>query len=334
MTPVKTTFRGFGSLISTVPDILMPKIVTLTPNPALDIAAHIDALVPAHKLRCGAVRRDPGGGGINVARVVHRLGGEAVAVYAAGGGSGDELAALLDGEGLRHRPARVGGHTRESFNLTDDRTAQQYRFILPGDPISEAECNGLIRLATTALAPNDYLVGSGSLPPGAPQDFYARAIAAAKPRGALTAIDSQGEPLAAALAEGVYLAKASAREWSAHLDAAPEGVPGWHDVLRPLVASSRARMAIVTLGADGAVLVAADAAWHASVPRVESITTVGAGDSFLGALLVKLIDGAIPDDALRYAAAAGTASLLVTGTGLCAPAEVERLSAQVTVRAI
>src|ERR1700690_1325792 len=111
----------------------MAKVVTLTPNPALDIATHVEQLVPSHKLRCGPVRRDPGGGGINVARVVHRLGGRAIAVYASGGGSGDELRTLLRAEGLDERAVPVAGHTRESFNITEDQSTRQYRFVLPGD---------------------------------------------------------------------------------------------------------------------------------------------------------------------------------------------------------
>ncbi len=312
----------------------MLKVVTLTPNPAVDIATHVDAISPDHKLRCGPVRRDPGGGGINVARVVHRLGGEAVAIYAAGGGSGNELSDLLDREGLRHRPVRVAAHTRESFNVTEDRSGQQFRFVLPGEALSDRECSRLIAAVLSSLAPGDFLVASGSLPPGAPQDFYARAFSAAKPNGAWTAIDSQGAPLAAALAQGVHLAKGSAREWTAYLGAAPPSLAGWRDALHGLVADGMAQNVIVTLGGDGAVLLNARGAWHASVPRVETTTTVGAGDSFLGALLIRLLEGVGEEAALRYAAAAGTASLLVKGTELCAAADVGRLEAQTEVRAL
>ena len=162
----------------------MAKVVTFTPNPALDIATAVDEIVPTHKLRCGPVRRDPGGGGINVARVVHRLGGEAIAVYACGGGAGNELCDLLDREGLRHRPVRIAAHTRESFNVTEESSARQFRFVLPGEPLSEGECNACIAAALSLLAAGDFFVASGSLPPGVADDFYARAVRAGERRGA------------------------------------------------------------------------------------------------------------------------------------------------------
>ncbi|MEI9991392.1 MAG: hexose kinase [Rhizomicrobium sp.] len=312
----------------------MAKVVTFTPNPAVDIATGVEELIPAHKLRCGPVRRDPGGGGINVARVVHRLGGDAVAVYAAGGGAGDELAALLDREAIRHRPVRVAAHTRESFNVTEERSARQFRFVLPGEPLSEGECNACIGAALGLLAARDYFVASGSLPPGVPDDFYARAIRAAKAAGARTVIDTQGPPLGQVLGEGVGILKGSARELSAYLGAMPADLRGWQAALAGLIHSKKVSTVIVTLGEGGALLVSAKVSWHAAVPRVDSSTTVGAGDSFLGGLLVKLAAGAPDDIALGYAAAAGTAALLTSGTGLCAPADVERLCARVELTAL
>ena len=312
----------------------MAKVVTFTPNPAVDIATAVEELVPAHKLRCGPVRRDPGGGGINVARVVHRLGGEAIAVYASGGGSGSELQDLLDREGVRHRPVRVAAHTRESFNITEERSARQFRFVLPGEKLSEAECNACIAAAVGLLTGGDYFVASGSLPPGIGDDYYARALRAAKGAGAVTCLDTQGKPLALALAEGVDILKASARELGGHLGFMPPDLSGWRAALMDMTRAHAVRTAVVTLGEGGALLVGASGAWHAAVPRIEGSTTVGAGDSFLGALLFKLAAGAREDAALRYAAAAGTAALLTSGTGLCDPADLERLSARVELAAL
>lgn len=309
----------------------MAKIVTLTANPALDIAMHVEQLVPSHKMRCSAVRRDPGGGGINVARVVHRLGGKALAVYAAGGSAGDQIANLLDGEGLQHRPVRVKGQTRESFNVTDDKTGEQYRFILAGDALDQGEWNACVSASLTAVAPGDYFVCSGSLPPGVPTDFYAGAISSAKAKGARTVVDSQGESLRAVLESGVDVVKASARELGAYLGRTLSDAQSWRDAMRAILQSGKAEMIAVTLGERGALLVTPSDAWQVTVPQVPASTTVGAGDSFLGGMLVKLIAGCPGDVALRYAAAAGTAALLTSGTGLCNPADVERLNAEVVV---
>lgn len=307
----------------------MPKIVTLTLNPALDIAPHVERLMPAHKMRCHDVRRDPGGGGINVARAVHRLGGETLAVYAAGGSSGDEIQNLLAREGLRQRPVRVAAPTRESFNIFEDSTGQQYRFVLPGEPLSRAEGERCIAEALAVAAPGDYLVASGSLPPGLPAGFYAEAFGAAK--GVRTVIDAQGEALRLVLDHGVGIVKASAREMGEYLGTAPQDVRDWRDALAALVRSGKAGVAVVTLGEQGSVLAGEGRAWRAEVPPVKSSTTVGAGDSFLGGLLVKLSEGAALDAALRFAAAAGTAALLTTGTGLCQRADVDRLLSAVTI---
>jgi 6-phosphofructokinase 2 len=312
----------------------MVKAVTFTPNPAVDIATAVEAFVPSHKLRCGPVRRDPGGGGINVARVVHRLGGEAVAVYAAGGGSGSELQDLLDREGVRHRPVRTAAHTRESFNITETSSGNQFRFVLPGEPLSEGECNACLAAALSFVAKDDWFVASGSLPPGVPENFYARVLRFARANGARTVIDTQGAPLRLALEEGVHIVKASAGELAGYLGERPGDRGAWHAAALKLIEARKARCVVVTFGADGALLVGPSGAWHAAVPRVEAATTVGAGDSFLGGLLVKLISGAPDDMALRYAAAAGTAALLTCGTGLCEPAEVERLNGKVEITAL
>jgi 6-phosphofructokinase 2 len=312
----------------------MAKVVTLTPNPAVDIAVHVPQLVPSHKLRCDNVRRDPGGGGINVARVVHRLGGGALAIYPAGGGPGNELQSMLDLEGIQHRPIRVAGHTRESFSVTEDCSREQYRFVLPGEPMSLGECNSCIVAAHSFVSGGDYLIGSGSLPPGTAMDFYARLFSGAKSRGAKTVIDSQGEPLRMALARGVSILKASARELSEYLQFTPSNAWHWRDAITSLVATGRAETVVVTLGEHGAILGDENSAWRATVPRVRASTTVGAGDSFLGGLLVTLLQGGPVEVALRQAAAAGTATLLTSGTGLCDPADVSKLSERIEITSL
>jgi len=309
----------------------MAKIVTLTPNPALDIATHVDQLVPSHKLRCSSVRRDPGGGGINVARVVHRLGGDALAVYASGGSVGHELHDLLSLEGLPQRPVRVRGQTRESFNVTEDKSGQQYRFILAGAPMDDADWNACVSDSLSAIGPGDFFVCSGSLPPGLPTDSYASAIQEAKAKGARTVIDTQGVWLRPVLDRHVDIVKASARELSDYLGSTPQNERAWCVAMTRIIQVGRVETAVVTLGELGAILVNQSGAWRATVPPVQSSTTVGAGDSFLGGLLVKLAEARPSEVAVCYAAAAGTAALLSAGTRLCNRVDVERLNAKIVV---
>jgi 6-phosphofructokinase 2 len=310
----------------------MTKVVTLTPNPALDIATHVERLLPFHKLRCGPVRRDPGGGGVNVARVVHRLGGDVVAVYASGGGSGEELQEMLRRESVQQRPVQVAGHTRESFNITEDQTNEQFRFVLPGDPLREIEWRNCIDTALALLASGDYFVGSGGLPPDVPTDFYARVLRAAKAKGSMTVIDTHGAALKSALDEGVDILKASTRELGEFLGAMPSDPKGWRDACRGLLQSGKVQTIAVSMGEKGAVLATKKNAWHVAVPQIRPMTTVGAGDSFLGGLLVKLIAGRPLPEALTFASAAGTAALVAHGTGLCDPAEVAKLNEGLSVR--
>ena len=117
----------------------MAEIVTLTPSPAVDLSTSVARLDPDHKLRCAAPRRDPGGGGINVARVIHRLGGKVTAVYPAGGPSGDLLTRLLREEGVPTHPVRASGDTRENFYVLETSTGRQFKFILPGPVLGPKE---------------------------------------------------------------------------------------------------------------------------------------------------------------------------------------------------
>ncbi|MEI9928459.1 MAG: PfkB family carbohydrate kinase [Sphingomonas sp.] len=117
----------------------MPTIATLTMNPALDVSTSIDALRPTHKLRCAAPRFDPGGGGINVAQLIHALGGEVIAVFPSGGPTGATLEALLRDRGPAIAPIPIAGTTRESLTVDERQTGLQYRFVLPGPELAASE---------------------------------------------------------------------------------------------------------------------------------------------------------------------------------------------------
>ena len=117
----------------------MTDILTITANPAVDLSTSIERILPILKLRGTSQRRDPGGGGINVARVIKRLGGEASAVYPVGGAMGALLRELLDGEGVASQTFAIADETREDFFVSETSTGQQYRFILPGPRLNEAE---------------------------------------------------------------------------------------------------------------------------------------------------------------------------------------------------
>ena len=164
------------------PSVQTPSIVTLTMNPAVDIATDVEHVEPTHKLRCSPARRDPGGGGVNVARAITRLGGSALAVFPSGGATGFVLEALLRAEGTKFRSVAIQGETREDFSVTEAGTGNQYRFVLPGPELSSLETQHCLDVMADALSPNAIAVASGSLPPDLPATFYARAAQAANAR--------------------------------------------------------------------------------------------------------------------------------------------------------
>src|SRR6478736_3466185 len=189
----------------------MDSIVTLTMNPALDITTDADVVRPTDKVRCTSVRYDPGGGGVNVALVAHNLGASVTAVFPAGGATGDVYGDLLTARGVPFHRVKIARSTRESFTIDEISTGLQYRFVLPGPSLTFAELQQCLvelrRLATSAK----FVVASGSLPPGAPANFYQQVALVCRDLGARLILDTSGGGLRH-LTSGVFLLKASVRE--------------------------------------------------------------------------------------------------------------------------
>ena len=307
-------------------------IVTLTMNPAVDVAASAPEIAPFRKLRCGPERRDAGGGGINVARVVRRLGADPLAVFPAGGSIGQLLAKLVAAEGVQCHVVPIAAETREDFTLLDDKTKFPYRFVLQGPHLTAAEAEACVSAFESRLAPGTFAVASGSLPPGTPDDFYAGAAKAAKRAGAKFVLDSSGDALKSALDQGVYLVKPNRRELSSVAGEMLETEVQWLTAARGLVARGKAEIVALTLADKGALLVSRDGALRANAPAVTPVSTVGAGDSFLGALVAMMARGETLKDAFRAAVAAGTAALLAAGTELARPADIAEIAARVDVK--
>jgi len=304
-------------------------------NPAVDLSAAVEVLEPHRKLRCADVQRDPGGGGINVARALKRLGSEATAVFPCGGPMGPVLTGLLAAEDVPCVPVPIGGETREDFSVREGATGGQFRFILPGPSLTPGEIDACLKAVTSRLQPGAFLVASGSLPPGAPTDFYARLADAAVKTSARLVLDTSGAPLRAAVDHGgLFLIKPS-RDELAELAGYPSAGRGLCiEIARHIVSAGHAEFVCVSLGAEGAILVGRGGAWFASAPQVAAKSTIGAGDSMLAALVWSFANGATPAEALKLAVAAGSASLLAPGTKLCAPDDIARLMPQIQVEQI
>lgn len=310
----------------------MPRFITFTPNPALDIATAVDRLVDAHKLRCDVPQVHPGGGGINVARVLHRLGADVLALYAAGGSTGQRVHTLLQAEGVPDQMLTVAADTRESFTVHERSSGREYRFVLPGPVLSAAEWQACLALLDALEPAPAWVISSGSLPPGVGEDGHAQVARLAQRRGARTVVDSAGPALRAALQAGVWLCKPSLRELADLIGAEPQTPTQQMQAARTVMAQGQAQMVALSLGAGGAMLVTAQACLLAEALPVTVASSVGAGDSFLAGLVWALDAGHTLHDALATAMAAGASAVMATGTALCQADAVRALRQQVRIR--
>jgi 6-phosphofructokinase 2 len=306
----------------------MQSIVTLTVNPAIDTSTSVPHVIPDHKMRCNAPRHDPGGGGINVSRAIHRLGGDSLAVYAAGGPTGNLLHELLEREGVRQLQVPTGTWTREDLYVMEETTRHQYRFIMPGDTLSEGDWHKCLDQISNLPEPPAYLVASGSLPPGVPEDFFARVARIAQKRGSRFVIDTNGTPLRLALREGVYLVKPNLRELSDLTGEDLRDEPEQAAAALQIVRSQESEIVVLSVGAAGALVATAEGSERLWAPSVRVQSRVGAGDSMLGGIVVGLARGMVLRAAVRYGMAAGAAALLNPGTQVCRQEDVERLFLQ------
>jgi 6-phosphofructokinase 2 len=299
-------------------------------NPAVDASTSVPYVLPDQKLRCRTPKYEPGGGGINVARAIRKLGGDAVACFPAAGPGGDLLKQLLDGEGVRQKPVPVGPWTRENLNVFEEVSGRQFRFCMPGPRLCEEEWGTLLESVRCLRPAPDFLVASGSLPPGVPLDFYARLAAHARETGSRVVLDTSGEALAHAVKGGVYLLKPSLREFqaltgvrdldeSALIRAAGAAIErGWCEVL------------VLSLGAGGALWRTATGWERLAAPTVRVRSSVGAGDSMVGGIVLALAQGRPLGEAVRFGVAAGAAAVMNPGTELCRREDAERLYNRVT----
>jgi 6-phosphofructokinase 2 len=311
----------------------MTDILTLTMNPALDVLTSIDHVSHTHKMRCGPTLKHPGGGGVNVARVLHRLGANCVAAYLAGGVTGERHHKLMSAEKVRCHVMPIAEETRESFSVHETSSGNDFRFVLPGPQVSTAEVEACFDYVAQHL-PKQFLVISGGLAPGVPENFYARLATLAKAHGVRVVLDTNGPALAEALKVGVYLFKPSLRELR---DLTGQDLPTEEAQVaaaQQLIQSGQADIVAVSLGADGALLVTAQEGLRAESLRVNVQTTIGAGDSFVAGMLWGLANGMTHQKAFCIAIASGSAALLRPGPSLALAADIKQLSTRPTTRKI
>ncbi|RMF11548.1 MAG: 1-phosphofructokinase family hexose kinase [Alphaproteobacteria bacterium] len=310
-----------------------PCVLTLTLNPALDLTTRIARLEPQVKLPAERPRVDPGGGGVNVARMITRLGGLPVtALVALGGGVGARYRRHLVQEGLAHEVFPIAGETRETwqFMVREAPPGTLYRIVLPGPEWGADEAASLLAIVRRRLAedPPAWLVLSGSLPAGLDPDFYGRIVRICRRAAPATriALDTRGAALVAGLKAGVDLVKPDRHEVCDLARALGAGEGTLLTLARRIVAQGCTRVFVYTLGADGAVVVTAEDAWRWRPPMVEVHSLVGAGDHFLGALIRRRLAGDDWRVASRFAMAAAAATAETPGTTPPDPVRIRELA--------
>ncbi len=301
------------------------KIVTLTMNPALDKSTSIDKLQARKKLRCSSPKYEPGGGGINVSRAIKILGGDSLCVFAAGGFAGELIKDLLKEEDVEYKCIKTKNPSRENLMVLEKSTDNQYRFGMPGEEVNSEEQNEC--LDYIEQLPNDveYLIASGSLPPGVPDDYYGKVAKIANKKNIKCIIDTSGEALTKSVKTGVCLLKPNLRELS--LLSKKDEISGLEqeEIAQNIIKKGIANILVVSLGARGAMLVTKDRIKYVIPPTVKQKSTVGAGDSMVAAIVLSMSRGEDVLESVKWGVAAGTAATMTPGTELCRKEDVEKI---------
>lgn len=310
-------------------------ILTLTLNPALDMATEVPDILPGHKLRCTDPHLDPGGGGLNVSRAIKALGGDSLALVALGGLTGDRLAGLIRADGVTFLSILGPGETRQSLTVTEKSSGKQFRFMLPGPVWGEAERARVFTLLAATARPGGISVISGSQPPGVPADFPAQL--AASMEGSRVVLDTSGAALFEAVnrpipgldvlrMDGEEGEELAGRKLATRTETA--------DFAQEMVKKGVAKTVIVARGAEGNVLANATERLFSPAPKVKVKSTVGAGDSFVAAYVLAVARGQDAATALAMASAAAAAAVMTDATQLCKAEDVMRLMPQAAAVAI
>ncbi|WP_298391457.1 1-phosphofructokinase family hexose kinase [Flavobacterium sp.] len=299
------------------------KITTLTINPSLDKSTHFTGLVAEQKIRCEKPRYDAGGGGINVSKAIAKLGGTSTCVFTSGGSSGEMLEELVANENLESCVIKTKNWTRENFIAFENTSKAQYRFGFPGNEFSEKEKIEILK--TIKELKTDYLVISGSLNEGLSTNFYQKIAENAKESSIKVIVDTSGEALQKALETGVYLIKPNIGELAKLIGVDRLELSDVEKAAKELIENKSAEIVVVSLGADGAILVTKDETHLVKAPKVEKKSTVGAGDSMVGGMVWALSQNKSLKEVIQIGVCCGTAATMNEGTQLFKAEDVMRL---------
>jgi len=299
------------------------KITTVTINPSLDKSTHFTGLIAEQKIRCEKPRYDAGGGGINVSKAIAKLGGKSSCIFTSGGSSGEMLEDLIATEKLESLVIKTKNWTRENFIAFENTTKAQYRFGFPGNEFSEKEKNKILQ--TIKELKTDYLVISGGLNEGLATNFYQKIVEIAKESNIKVVVDTSGVALQKVLETGVYLIKPNIGELAKLIGVEHLELEDVEKVAQKLIENQSAEIVVVSLGAEGAILVTQDETHFVKAPKVAKKSTVGAGDSMVGGMIWALSQNKSLKEVIHWGVCCGTAATMNEGTQLFKLEDAKRL---------
>jgi 1-phosphofructokinase len=298
-------------------------IITVTLNPALDKTINLDSLNVGGLNRVTGIRVDPGGKGINVAKVLNHFGEQTIAVGFAGGHTGNQLLRYLDDISIKQRFIDTVGETRTNIKIVDIASKITTEINERGADISEEEQSQFMELMDSLLNTASVLVLGGSISPGVSPDIYRTLSEMAELKGVRTILDADGDALVHGLKARPYAIKPNIHELeemtNKRLSSDDEIVQACREIINQGI-----KLVVVSMGGEGSIFITSDEVIRARPFPIVPQSTVGAGDSMVAAITSSLIHGRSLEDTARWATASGSITASLSGTEVCSKDEVEQ----------
>lgn len=309
-------------------------ITTVTMNAAIDKTYYLPAFPHGKVSRVRQYLAAPGGKGINVAKVAAQLGAEVTASGIVGGMNGEIIKKQLDDMSIAHQFVAVEGESRLCLNIIDEETGSSTELLEPGPVVDNQALDAMEQTIATLARTSKVVCISGSLPAGAPADYYIRLVGSAKKEGAYVILDASGDALRFGLQANPDMIKPNEEEVAALLGT---GIRDEQELLRAmedLLREYRMERVCVSLGGAGSLTVTSQGRYRAVTPPIQVVNTVGCGDSFVAGMAVSLLKQLPAEEGIAMAAAAGTANALSAMAGSVDPDTFRRLLGQVEISRI
>lgn len=302
----------------------MKTIVSITFSPTIDKSVSIPRMLPETKIKCSNLELYPGGGGINIARVLTRFDADIIALFPANRIRIPFFKTTLSKEKVKNMIVECQNETRESIEIYETFSGKQFRLVMPNSDLTTSEWEELLQ-ALVEIKQIDFVVVSGSFPTNSPINIFGRLAQIADSKKAKLIVDTSGESLKKAIRESLYLIKPNLEEFSHLIGNSDLKIADLKEAAMTFLEKNKCELVVISLGKKGAVLYSKMATYHIKAPKVVVKSTVGAGDSMLAGIIYGLSLDMGLRECLKYGIAFGTATTLQSGTALCTQKDVEEL---------